>query len=338
MKKIKSISIGIPAHNEEKNLANLLDSIFSQKITGVKLEKIIIALDGCTDDTEKIVKKYKSKHSIIKIINDKKRFGKAQRVNQIYKLNKSDLLIMLDADLVISEKISIQKAIQEFKNNKKISLLALRQIPVWTNSLMGNASVLSYLIYENSFLNYNFGNNIYSLQGAAYVIKKSLSKKITYPKNTIADHKFLYMQAIEKTGRGSYQISNESKVFFRTISTFNDWRLQGTRSVFSDIENINSIYGEKVKKEYQMPKKLYKESVIKFLMIYPLETIIAVFMNLLIRVFPKKRNKSGAWELAKSSKLEISLSTPNQKPQYSHQNSLLFRSLMLVTMFFKDWS
>ena len=47
-----TLSIGIPAYNEEKNMANLLDHLLAQVMPdGVELKEIIIVSSACTDGT-----------------------------------------------------------------------------------------------------------------------------------------------------------------------------------------------------------------------------------------------------------------------------------------------
>ena len=45
------ISFVIPAHNEEANIANLLNNLLVQTGSSFTLEKIIVFCDGCTDKT-----------------------------------------------------------------------------------------------------------------------------------------------------------------------------------------------------------------------------------------------------------------------------------------------
>src|SRR5882757_1314182 len=100
MKKI-TLTIGIPAFNEEKNIENFLLSLFKQKLQKVKLDKILVYSDCSSDKTNEIVKKLSKKYPIIMLIEGKSRKGKYFRVNQMFALNKSDVLILLDADIAL---------------------------------------------------------------------------------------------------------------------------------------------------------------------------------------------------------------------------------------------
>jgi glycosyltransferase involved in cell wall biosynthesis len=60
-----TVTIGIPAYNEEKSISNLLDSIIEQTQKDYVLEKVIVACDGCTDKTSEVVSEYVKKYNFI---------------------------------------------------------------------------------------------------------------------------------------------------------------------------------------------------------------------------------------------------------------------------------
>ena len=72
--KLTSLSIGIPAYNEEGNITFLVNSILKQKLSGFILKEIIIVCDGCSDKTVSLVKSLKNNK--IKLIVNSQRQGK----------------------------------------------------------------------------------------------------------------------------------------------------------------------------------------------------------------------------------------------------------------------
>ena len=104
------VTVLIPAHNEEVKIANTIESLKKQKR---KTNKIIVVADNCTDNTVKISKKLGAE--IFKTKNNHHK--KAGALNQVLhkllpKLNHSDLVLVMDADSVISEDF-IQVAIEK---------------------------------------------------------------------------------------------------------------------------------------------------------------------------------------------------------------------------------
>lgn len=92
LKRLPSISIIIPAHNEEKAIANTIKAV--KKLTYNKnLLEIIVVDDGSTDRTAEIAKSFKN----VKVIS-KKRGGKASALNLGLKYARGEIVACVDAD------------------------------------------------------------------------------------------------------------------------------------------------------------------------------------------------------------------------------------------------
>lgn len=304
MKNLKTVTIGIPAHNEEGNILNLLNTLTMQTSRYYKLKEIIVALDGCTDNTEKHVKNFALKQKNTIIINDKKRKGKAIRLNQIYKLASSDYLLSLDADILPKNPDMIDNLIKVFKKHPNTNVVGGRFVPVPQKSFMGKLSNISFLSFEDAFLKLNKGNNIYSLIGGCHMIKMTFGKYVSYPNGTISDQNYLYMMAIKNNHLG-YRLSLKSEAYLRTVSTLKDWRVLGVRSTRTDKESVFKQFGLLARKEYYMPRKILIPSLLKFLFLHPVLTTGSIVMNIFIRLFPDQmyEPENGIWITTISSKI-----------------------------------
>ena len=74
-KRLDSISVIIPAHNEEPYLKETVEAVLAADFNGTK--QIIIVDDGSKDKTAKIAAKFKG----ILLIKNKKQQGKAASIN-----------------------------------------------------------------------------------------------------------------------------------------------------------------------------------------------------------------------------------------------------------------
>jgi glycosyltransferase involved in cell wall biosynthesis len=68
-----TVTIGIPAFNEEANIAHILKALLKQDTSKYILEKIIVSSDASEDNTNAIVKSLKS--PLIDLIENTKRDG-----------------------------------------------------------------------------------------------------------------------------------------------------------------------------------------------------------------------------------------------------------------------
>ena len=105
---VLKITIGIPAYNEEKNIASIITKL--KKIT----DSIIVCDDGSSDTTSEI-----SKNLGAVVISHKKNMGYGAAINSIFQKSKemkSDLLVTFDADGQHRVE-DIEKVIEPVKNN-----------------------------------------------------------------------------------------------------------------------------------------------------------------------------------------------------------------------------
>lgn len=92
----ESVSCIIPAYNEERTIANPL----KVALTYPGFKEVIVIDDGSADDTVKVVEKLQKKHPSLVLVKHKKNQGKAAAVLTGVMKSKSDIIVMLDADLL----------------------------------------------------------------------------------------------------------------------------------------------------------------------------------------------------------------------------------------------
>ena len=153
------ITIGIPAYNEEKNIASIIIKL--KKIT----DSIIVCDDGSSDMTSDI-----SKNLGATVITHKKNMGYGVAINSIFQKSKElnvDLLVTFDADGQHRVE-DIQKVIEPIKNNvadlvigsrfldKKSDVPNYRKIGIKVITQVTNASIRKKLTDSQSgFRAYN---------------------------------------------------------------------------------------------------------------------------------------------------------------------------------------
>jgi dolichyl-phosphate beta-glucosyltransferase len=105
----KSISIVIPAYNEEKRIRNTLEEYYlffkEKKNNGeIKNFEMLVVLNACKDNTIEIVKEYQKKYQEIRFL-DFEQGGKGFAITEGFKdaLNReNDLIGFVDADMATS--------------------------------------------------------------------------------------------------------------------------------------------------------------------------------------------------------------------------------------------
>ena len=116
-----SISCLIPIYNEEGRLKQVLDKVNKVK----QFQEVICINDGSTDNSLQIVK---NRFPNFRIVNLKTNLGKTEAIRQGLKKAKSDLVMLVDADLRGIKISEIEKSLALVKKNSKIDMLVLKRI------------------------------------------------------------------------------------------------------------------------------------------------------------------------------------------------------------------
>lgn len=250
--KIPTVSIAVSVFNEENNISNFLNSVLKQTVKGYKLKEIIIISDGSTDKTIKNVGRFKNKK--IKLITDINRIGKSSRLNQIYSMVNSDILIQSDADVVFSGKNVILSMIQPLIHESKVGMCGGNPTPIKAETFTEHAVNSTFAVYSKLRKEIRGGNNIFSADGRLLAYKKELYKKINVPHNMIANDAYTYFVCL--TNGFAYKYVPSAIVTFRSPQSLRDHLKQNTRFVSAPIR-MEKIFDKKiVAKEYFIPNTL----------------------------------------------------------------------------------
>lgn len=300
-----TLTIGIPAYNEEKSIGVLLASIFDQEQTNYKLEKVLVVIDKSTDKTSEVVTEFSRKYKQIHVITQKKRKGKAEALNVIYANSNSDYLLTIDADTFFDSKRTISKLITRFKVKKDLNLVGARHKPIMPKSFMGRCATYSYLMTEDAFLKTNNGNNFYAVMSNELMPKK-FYKSFKFPKFTLSDQCYVYAMATKNKQEG-FSLVKDAYIKFLPVTTFQDWRILSARSIKGDKQDVVERFGEQILPSYSMKKTIIIKSMLKFLIHSPIYTSGAIAMNIFIRMFPYEKSviDHGMWTTTLSSKLLV---------------------------------
>jgi len=113
------ISIIIPTLNEEKYINKVLNSIKNQFY---KSYEVIVVDGGSTDSTEKVVQKFKHRFKRLDFIHAGEKNTSKQR-NIGAKVAVGEIIVFLDADIIISDQHFLSKIVKTFRYGEKFSAL-----------------------------------------------------------------------------------------------------------------------------------------------------------------------------------------------------------------------
>lgn len=96
----QTLSVVIPAFNEEDTVRLILDQVLGLDIPGIQME-VILVNDCSTDSTQSVVEKYisESGSNSIHLFNQEKNQGKGAAIRRGIEESRGDFLVIQDADL-----------------------------------------------------------------------------------------------------------------------------------------------------------------------------------------------------------------------------------------------
>src|SRR6185503_19931531 len=92
--KLIKCTVGITAHNEEANIAQILRAMLSQRLHAVEITEIIVVASGCTDRTEEIVREFATQEPRIQLYVQEKREGKTSAINVFLSHAKENICVL----------------------------------------------------------------------------------------------------------------------------------------------------------------------------------------------------------------------------------------------------
>jgi cellulose synthase/poly-beta-1,6-N-acetylglucosamine synthase-like glycosyltransferase len=123
-------SVGITAHNEEANIAQILEAMLNQRLHLVEISEIIVVASGCTDRTEDIVCEYADVDSRIQLHVQEKREGKTSAINVFLRHATKDICVLESGDTVPHED-AIENMVRMFAD-PAVGMTGAHKIPVNT--------------------------------------------------------------------------------------------------------------------------------------------------------------------------------------------------------------
>lgn len=123
-------SVGITAHNEEANIAQLLEAILSQRLHAVVITEIIVVASGCTDRTEEIVHKFAALDPRIRLHVQEKREGKTSAINVFLGHAEEDICVLESGDTIPHED-AIENMVRMFAD-PAVGMTGAHKVPVNT--------------------------------------------------------------------------------------------------------------------------------------------------------------------------------------------------------------
>jgi len=277
-----SVTVGISAFNEGKNIRKIVNQILMQNENGWRLREVIVMSDGSSDNTVSEVQKINDER--VKIFEDHKRFGKSYRINQILKKSKGEITVLFDGDIKIGNEAVISSLVEKFRE-ENVMVVGGNTKPFTPKTFFEKAVYSTFLVFEDSRMRIKNGNNIFGCTGGCMAIRKRFAKQIEIP-SVINDDDFIYFSCI-KAGF-EFRHASDAEAYYKLPKTLKDYLKQVFRSDPHAVsQNFTQYFGNLVKDEYKRPLPFYMHSILKSFIKNPIGVTYMIFVNVVcVPLFP----------------------------------------------------
>lgn len=212
-----SVSVVIPAFNEEKSILASVKSVLASNYPKDKFE-VIVVNDGSTDSTKNILEDFAQSdpdHNLNVITQENS--GKAHSLNNGIKNFAHGVLIMcLDGDSIIT-KDTIRNAVRYFENREVMALASNMKIKK-EKGLLNLIQRLEYAVSYQMKKAQTVFNIEYIIGGVGSMFRKSILEDVCfYDTNTVTEDIDLTLKILQK-GNKKFRVEYASDVIAYTQS------------------------------------------------------------------------------------------------------------------------
>jgi cellulose synthase/poly-beta-1,6-N-acetylglucosamine synthase-like glycosyltransferase len=199
------VTIIVPAYNEETSLGRTLDSIVEVDYPN---KEVIVVDDGSTDKTHMVASSYKNKfhnNSRSYSVIHKENGGKSSAINYAIRFSKNDIVIVIDADSIMSRN-AIKSIVKHFDDINVVAVAGYIRV-LNPNNLLTNCTALEVVTAFNSI------GRAYGLLGAVMIIpgalgafrKQIMIERGLYDEDTMTEDFDLTVKLLKTRGKVRFE-------------------------------------------------------------------------------------------------------------------------------------
>lgn len=297
MKNPVSISIGIPAHNEEENIAPLIKALKTQRMTHGQIAEIIVISDGSTDRTVERVQPISDER--IRLIVWEKREGLNSAQNKIVSEATGDILIILNADVLPANNMFVQEMIAPMINDDCVGLASADMTAAKPLGIFEAIIANSYEMKNNIYKALGSQNNIYLCHGQARAFSHAFYSQMNWP-DEFPEDAYSYIMCLQK--RFAFRFAPRAQVIFRCPQNLSDHLWQSGRFIDGKERLMRSFTPSSIRAYYHIPLMLFFREFGKSLAKHPLLTAAYLLIIILVRLSGWRPSHASRYKISKSSK------------------------------------
>lgn len=268
-----SISILVPAFNEEKVIARTIEGLLESDYPN---KEILVIDDGSKDKTLEIANKYKNK---VKVLH-KENGGKASAMNYGLAYAKGEIIIVVDADTIIGRQ-ALKQMVKGFGNDKDVAAVAgnikVRNRVNWITWIQALEYVAGIEIIRRAF---DYFGSITIVPGALGAFRKSVLEGVgSYHKDTLVED----FDATIKVLKSGFVIQGTTRAtaYTEAPQTFHDFYKQRKRWYRGNVQVLSRHFETIVNPRYAFLYRIAFPFMIISMIVLPFAGLAVVVTSII---------------------------------------------------------
>jgi glycosyltransferase involved in cell wall biosynthesis len=275
-----TVTIGIPAYNEERAILSCIKFIKSQSRKNYVLDRIAVYSDGSKDKTVQLVKEnYKD----VVVRDFKNNEGQGRRINQILKDSTSDVVFTIDSDIKLMDKDVFDNLIKKFDDKRNIGLVCSYHKAIEPKSLIGQASYFGYRVWDNARSSVGRKGIRYYCEGGLLAYSKSFASAFSIPvKQHVPGDAYAFYSAIDS--KFDVEVAKNAKVYMDLPEKYSDYIQQMKRHI-NDLGLAYKGFDESLPEKYEvLTTRIKIISLLRELTKTPVIGVFYAFLQTWVRI------------------------------------------------------
>lgn len=275
-----TVTVAIPAYNEEKSILKILESIYLQKRRNYTLSDVKVYSDGSTDSMVSLIK---SNLKAVIVVDSKINIGKNRRINQIMKENSSDILIQADADIKLSNDSVFDNLVEPLAKNSKIGISCAYHLASKPKYFVERLAYFGFKVWDNARISLGKKGVRYYCEGGLRAFSNKFTKEFRIPLvRGVSEDSYSFYWAVKNEHK--VVVNKVAKVYIDLPANYSDYARQMKRFL-SDPVNVTEAFGKDLTHKYETMNSLIKiRALIAEFMKSPFTGMGYILLQLLVKL------------------------------------------------------
>lgn len=217
-----TVTIFIPCYNAEQNIARLLRALVRQRYNSLTLKNIVVLSDVSNDRT--LSEARSVAHPKIKIHTNTTRQGFAYGVKKILTETTSDIVVMVNDDIVVKSNSVIEKVCLPLVESPRVGLAGGNVEPLPSKNFIQKTANIGFVLFRRSARSMQSMHNKLTCDGKILALSKRFFKKLEYPTNLGQMGNvdaYIYFSCLQNGYK--YFFVSDATVYFNNVDTLTDF-------------------------------------------------------------------------------------------------------------------